>query len=335
MKSFLSKIILFIFSIALSGCSIIQDFTGNNPKTSTSPYLSITLTDKNLVMHFFKYDINSKIMSEVAQVPMTAQYPLSTVDLKNHAVYYSERDSTRCDQLVKLDLENNQKYKLTDDLFAISYIIPVENKIILVGLKKEDMKKGYRYLGLFSFDLESKTLTSWWDENDHDTSVRSLTLNPYTQRLYASIYSWDEQLQKSHKAEREQAPDVVPPVHRIVEYDLNGRLLREIYRAEELIVQFAVSKDGNLAVIKSAPMIFQKRDLFLFNLKTREKELLKIDDNYEAAVEHVLFSPDQKGIYFTAGGRPNGLYYYDFETKQLEKIFSQPDGYINNFLLLN
>ena len=41
-----------------------------------------------------------------------------------------------------------------------------------------------------------------------------------------------------------------------------------------------------------------------------------------------------KGIYFTAGGRPNGLYCYNFETKKLEKIFSQPDGYINNFLLL-
>lgn len=336
MKYFIKVMTLFIIAITLSGCSNLHGSTDNAPKTSTSPYLSITLTDKDLMMHFFKYDINSKTITEETQVPMTAQYPLCAVDLKNNVVYYSERDSTKCDQLVKLDLNNNQKEQLTDNLFAISYIIPVENKIVLAGLKKDDMKKGYRYIELFSYDLESKTLTSWWDENDHDTSVRSLMFNPYTQRFYASLYSSNEKRQKSHKAEQEQTPDVVPPVHRIVEYDINGCLLREIYRAEEQIVQFAVSTDGEEALLKSAPMVFEKRDLYLFNLKTGAKELLSIDNGTYAGMEleHVFFAPDQKGIYFTSSGSPNGLYYYDFETKQVQEIFSRENGYINNFLLL-
>lgn len=320
MKCFIKIMTLFMIAITLSGCSFFQG----------APYLSITLTDKDLKTHFFKYDITSKIISEVAGIPLTAQYPLGVIDLKNQALYYSERDSSGCDQLVKLDLRNNQKEKLTNNLFAINHIIPVGNKIILTALKKADMEKGYRYLGLFSYDLKSKTLTSWWEENDHDTSVRTLTFNPYTKRLYASLYSWKEQLQKSHKAEQEQAPDVVPAVHRIVEYDINGRLLREIYRAEEYIAYFAVSKDGKLALLSSAPMVFHERNLFLVNLETRKKEPLKID-NFKPL--DYLFAPDLKGIYFTAGS-VNALYYYDFAIKQVEKIFSQPNGYINNFLLM-
>lgn len=185
-------------------------------------------------------------------------------------------------------------------------------------------------MGLFSYDLKSKILTSWWEENDHDTSVRTLTFNPYTQTLYASLYSWNEQVQKSHKAEQEQAPDVVPPVHRIVEYDMNGRLLREIYRAEEYIAFFAVSKDGKLALLSSAPMVFHERELFFVNLETGKKEPLKIDKLYPL---QFIFAPDQKGIYFTAGSITR-LYYYDFETKKVEEIFSQPNGYINNFFML-
>ncbi|GAB6273181.1 MAG: hypothetical protein STSR0004_00440 [Peptococcaceae bacterium] len=274
MKYFIKIVTLFMIVITLNGCSLFQG--SMLTRTSNSPYLSLTLTDKDLKIHFFEYDINSKATSEVEiaqEVPLTAQYPLSTVDLKNHALYYSERDSNRCDQLVKLDLRNNHKEKLTDNLFAISHIIPAENKIILTALKKADMEKGYRYLGLFSYDLKLKKLTSWWEENDHDTSVRTLAFNPYTKRLYASLYSQNEMLQKSHKAEQEQAPDVVPPVHRIVEYDINGRLLREIYRAEEYIAYFAVSKDGKLALLSSAPMVFHERELFFVNLETGKKSL--------------------------------------------------------------
>ena len=96
MKCFIKIITLFMIAITLNGCSFFQGST----LTRTSPYLSITLTDKDLKMHFFEYDINSKTISEVEIAQL----------------YYSERDSNRCDQLVKLDLRNNQKEKLTDSI---------------------------------------------------------------------------------------------------------------------------------------------------------------------------------------------------------------------------
>ena len=212
----------------------------------------------------------------------------------------------------------------------MNHIIPVENKIILTALKKADMEKGYRHEALFSYDLKSKKLTSWWEENDHDTFVRTLTFNPYTKKLYASLYSVNEEHQNSHKAEQEQAPDVVPAVHRIVEYDINGRLLKEIYRAKEHIAYFAVSKDGKLALLSSAPMVFHERELFFVNLETGKKEPLKTGKLYPL---QFIFAPNQKGIYFTAGSITS-LYYHDFETKKAEEIFAQPNGYINNFSIL-
>ncbi|WCK52730.1 hypothetical protein PP175_14975 [Aneurinibacillus sp. Ricciae_BoGa-3] len=46
------------------------------PGTIITYALSITLTDKNLMIHFLIYDIATGNVKEVAQVPMTAQYPL-------------------------------------------------------------------------------------------------------------------------------------------------------------------------------------------------------------------------------------------------------------------
>ncbi|MED0709824.1 hypothetical protein [Aneurinibacillus aneurinilyticus] len=117
---------------------------------------------------------------------MTAQYPLGAIDRTNHTLYYSECDSTGADQLVKFDLKTKQKEQLTTQLFAINRMIPVDKKIIL-----STSPKCQRNIPLATYDLQSKKL-SLWDEKDHDTSDRSLTLNPFTGKLYASLYSEKE-----------------------------------------------------------------------------------------------------------------------------------------------
>ncbi|WP_052947813.1 hypothetical protein [Aneurinibacillus tyrosinisolvens] len=189
------------------------------------------------------------------------------------------------------------------------------------------------------YDLQSKKL-KLLDQSDHDTSVRSLTFNPFTRKLYASLYSYKERLQKGHKAELEQTPDVVPAVHRVREYDVDGKMLKEIYKAEEMVMLFSSSRDNKFALIRTAPMVFKERKLYLLNLKNDKKQLLKTE-NY-GAIEHAYFSPDNQGFFFTGRensknqeGTPNALYYYHLQTGKIEEIFAKPGGYINNFVLLN
>lgn len=60
-------------------------------------YLSMTYTeyvngkntDKGMVMRVMTYDLSSKKMTKLADVPYTSQYPLSVVSLPDHKIYYS------------------------------------------------------------------------------------------------------------------------------------------------------------------------------------------------------------------------------------------------------
>ncbi|MED0670112.1 WD40 repeat domain-containing protein [Aneurinibacillus aneurinilyticus] len=337
MKYFLHLLLFMIVSFVLGACSLLQGTNESAVKINTSPYLSITSTtstEGKFVIHFYIYDLTTKKVEEVGQIPMTAQYPLGAIDRKNHTLYYSERDSSGSDQLIKLNLKTKQRETLTTNLFAINHIIPVDKKIIL-----STSPKGQRNIPLATYDLQSKKLILW-DEKDHDTSVRSLTLNPFTGKLYASLYSEKERVQKSKKADIEQTTKVVPAVHRIAEYDIEGQMLREIYKAEEMVTLFSVSKDTDLALIRTAPTVFKERKLYLYNLKTGKKEVLKTD-NY-GAIEHAFFSPDNQGFFFTARenvknqeGNPNALYYYHLQTGEIKQIFAKSGSYINNFMLVN
>ena len=338
MKQIKKILRLFIITLLLSACSI--PINQNSANESELPYLSITMTTQEengeLLIHFLTYDIASKEIKEAAQVPMTAQYSLGVIDKRHNSLYFAERDTSGSDQLVKIDLKNNNKEKLTKSLYAINYIIPSNNKIIVAAQKHET-----RNVELVTYEPDAKKLILW-DKNDHDTCVQSLTFNPHSKKLYASLFSFQESLDKIQQYEQEQAEHLKPPVFRIVEYSTDGKQLRTLLTIEEYVMTFAVSEDETKAVLRSAPMVFSPRQVYLIDLETGERQPLTIK-NYDA-FEHIYFSPDNKGLYLTAiakanieeeGGVPNGLYYYDFETKQMERIFAQPNGYVNNFMLLN
>lgn len=224
--------------------------------------------------------------------------------------------------------------QLTKDLFAINHIIPTDNQIILSASPKKQNN-----IPLIAYELQYKKLNIW-HKNDYDTSIQALTFNPFTQKIYAAFYSHKERLEKSKKADLEQTQNVAPPVHTVIEYNTRGEALREIYKSEEMVTLFSVSKDTDFALIRTAPMVFAERKLYLLNLKTGKKELLKTSDY--GAIEHAFFSPDNKGFFFTArkrvknqDGTPNSLYYYDLQTGRVNEIFSKQGSYINNFMLLN
>lgn len=330
--------------MSLSGCGMTN---GNGTKhtsatvspasneiaASSSPYLSITLSNKvgsKFVTHFFVYNIKTKKIDEVAQIPMTAQYPLGAVDESNHTLYCSERDSTGSDQLVAINLASGKTKTLTHNVFAINYLIPIGNKIVMAA-----QLKGSRQITLCSYDLKSRVLNVW-NKKDHDTFVQSLTMDPYTNKLYATLYSWKERLEKSNNATKEHSLVVLPPINHVMEYSSNGQKVKELFSVEEQVGTFVVSNEGERAMLRSAPHVFQTKKLYSIDLKTGKKVVLSIP-NYIPSGD-VFFRPDDQGIFFIAykandPSQSNGLYYYDFNTKQVSTILSKPNSFINNFAL--
>ncbi|WP_025850601.1 hypothetical protein [Paenibacillus ehimensis] len=348
MKRACFAVILLLVASLLQACAESRNQSISHPETEQflekskeSTYLSLTVTNKKSENHYFTYDLETKVLEEAAITPDTAQYPLGAVDRTQQLLYYAERDSTGSDQLFKLDLKTKQKEQLTKNLFAINYMIPAGNLVILAAASKE--KNSVQPV---TFNTETKQLNFWFGAEDDDTSVEDLTFNPYTSRLYATLFSAQEGRRNSKKTAETQADDTVPAVHRVVEYDLNGKSLRELYSAQEKIVRFHVSKDAKQAIMRSAPMVFERRELYLYDLETKRRE--KLDIPGISTVSHAVIAPDEKGLFILGvpnsmgeasssiekSGPPNGLYYFNLDTRQVTPIFIKDEHYINNFVLL-
>ncbi|WP_276917811.1 hypothetical protein [Aneurinibacillus aneurinilyticus] len=317
-------LILSIFN--LSGC------TGNEVK---SPYLSITYSEANkqgIFIHFVDFDLTTGKWKDVAHVPMTAQYSLGAIDKKNQIVYYSERDSTGSDQLVKLDLKTKKKEKLTNDLYSLSYLVPLEERIILGATKK-----GHHNTQLATYDIKSKKLY-FWNENDFDNSLETLSYDPFHQQIYASFFSEKERNKNDEIRYKRQTPDVIPPTYQVFKYDKTGTDMKKIYETKEKLHTFApFYNQSDFMVIASSPTVFKQKKVYALE---KDKKTF-IDLKGYGAIDNLYYSPDKKGFYFTAETNENttapqnALYFYDFNQKQVKKIFEHSGAYINNYLILN
>lgn len=303
------------------------------PQPQTKPqadyYLSITLSDEQsgqFKTHFYTYDIPSQKLNKVADIPLTAQYPLGVVDEKLHAVFCAERDSRGDDQLVEIDLKTGKVKWLTHNIFAINYMIPVDHEIAMVA-----QLRGQRQIGLCSFDLSSGTFKVW-DKDNPDMYAQSLTLNPLTDRLYATVYSWNERIHLSDQATADHTSDVKPPVNDIIEYSADGTKVKQLFSVQEQIGTFVVSPKSDKAILRSAPYVFATKQLYLINLHTGKRTELLIPGY--APNGDVFFSPGGNGIYFAGFDlktQESGLFYYAFASKKVRTILERPNSFVNNF----
>lgn len=71
-------------------------------------YVNGKNTDKGMVMRVMTYDLSSKKMTKLADVPYTSQYPLSLVSLPDHKIYYSADVDDKGDQLFSYDLNSKK-----------------------------------------------------------------------------------------------------------------------------------------------------------------------------------------------------------------------------------
>ncbi|MFD1776958.1 hypothetical protein [Paenibacillus rhizophilus] len=104
----------------------------------TMTYSEYSTTDENgaIKTQILSYDTATKEMKKVFEFDYTAQYPLGFYDKPNQLLYYTQRvntDKDYGDQIFVRDLSSNKSNQLTNNLYAVNYIIPSGDQLFFVA----------------------------------------------------------------------------------------------------------------------------------------------------------------------------------------------------------
>ncbi|WP_434749899.1 hypothetical protein [Paenibacillus amylolyticus] len=347
-KSFVKNnffLILFVLLIINSGCindkTNVKEPSVDIKKTvaKNREYLSITNTeyvngtDSNdgMKMNVYTYDLQSKTLNKMADLPYNSQYPLTVVSLAEDATYYSGEGKNKGDELFAYDMKTRKAKQLSSNLFAINAIIPdvSENTLMMAAVKK-----GERPVKVMFLDKATQKI-SILNEQDSDTTTWDIAYDPETQKAYAIQYSEEEQYKQMEKSNQTQKP-MVPPSHTIIEIDPATNQTRAIIKLKDEQI-LTLSARGNQLLIATAKHINKMPIGYsLVDLKTGQRKELHLPIK---ASSELFLDKNGNGFYFLGekgnGNTERGIYYYDMKTDEMETVFLQKEGFINNFVLVS
>ncbi|WP_274481674.1 hypothetical protein [Paenibacillus polymyxa] len=304
-------------------------------------YLSMTYTenvngknaDQGMVMRVMTYDLSSKKMTKLADIPYTSQYPLSVVSFSDHKIYYSADVGDKGDQLFSYDLNTKKNEQLTDNLFAINDIVPTtpDGPLVLVAVKK-----GERILKTMFYNKETRTMQVMHDENQ-DEHTWSITYNPAKKAIYNSQYSDKEQRREFDIASKKDT-NSRPADNKLTEINCITKQERLILTLKKEKITSMTSSNDKLLLVTTNLSNFGNTVYSLVDIATGKRTKIKLPI---LSRQFVYMSPDGKGVYYLGSASEKnedegrGVYYYDFTSKTQTPIFIQKEGFINNFMLLN
>lgn len=333
------KKFIVIITIVLIFVSIII-FSSVSTK---SPYLSISYTtydnkkgpEGGMTTKIIIYDTKKEKLEELDGVEYTSQYPLGVYSRKDNKIYYSaENERTKGDDLFSLDLKTKKIEQLTDDLFAINEIIPREDDIILVAVKRKT-----RALRMVSYNKSTKEV-SYENLQDDDTATWALGVNINDDKeFYTSAFSEAQryknaEMQSSGEADRYYYADST-----VYKYDGGFDNKVKVRSFDKQKVDF-ISATNKYIILTIETFLTDHQDdkIIMIDLDTQRQEEIKVE-NY--SMRQTALMPDNKTIFFIGYPKDKdnarGIYQYNLDTKEVKEIFVQEAGvgHINNFRLLN
>lgn len=302
----------------------------NNFKNSS---MTIIYTDKNNLTHYSSYNINNQREQEIYR-SKNSGFPNGSITYDEKNLYFSQKTSDLYYHIFKYDINSKRKRKRKR---AIQLSIPDVNidtfYITKDKLYMRVVQKNHHNFQLGIYNLLSKKLIIC-NKNDKDINILDFCFNKYTNKIYTIEYSYHEFL-LSH------LPKI--PIHRIIEYDEDGNKIKDLYKMNVFLDYITVTKNGNNALVSGStltpyPFIY-KIDFKTFKIVTL------IKSNKYNIVKHPLYAPDGKGFYFLAitpisktfitntgeSVETRGVYYYNFYSKEITKIFMKDNGTVRNY----
>lgn len=338
---------------APSGCARNGD---DAPKAAeTHAYLTINVTSYNdtsdpegggASMNNYCYDITTEQLREIEtgeNIAYTSQYPLAVYSEYDHAIYFSERimfeDGGHGDQLAVYDLDSGEKKILTDNLFAINQIIPLEDMVVLSACPYgENEEKPVYYM---KDSGETKIFPI-----KENLCVSFLSYNVYTKSLIAACFDMEQRRNRNNDYNMQKTTKLILPDYDIYNLHLDGSKPEIIYSVKEKdINRAALDCSGRLLVTEYDDDILINPDAntatYLIDLDTGEAaEQTNIDEKLVTGYTYLCFNGEKNEVFFLGGGKydtkayPRGLYKYNYETDELTLVFTVSEGYINNFCML-
>lgn len=330
-KRFLSIIAIVLVCIVLLTIFII------NRDTTIDNYISITNSEENIdtgkiTTKIMVYDIKTKTTDEVFQFEYSSQYPLGYYDAKTKSVYYTKRtsiDENIGDNIFVFDLKASKERQLTNDLFAVNYIISDGDKVFFVG-----RPNGSQVLKLGVIDLKTNTISYWGDE---DTNVEAIAIDRKQKKIIASTYSESERVYNvTHQDGPVGQDNMKMPTHTVYEIDYSFENTNNLFK-EALWIRTVMVHDSNLYALCDRKYNNSAEPSSLYRYNRNEKIIYTSEwDTHRLQVGDAGFSSDGHHIFsISTVDNKRGIYDFDLITGEVYPIMIQTTGFINNMQVVN
>lgn len=322
-NNIVKMIVMILITAILTSCS-----------NSDSDYISITLTTYNkddteeMTTSIYQYSLQDKETKKIFDFPYTAQYPLGVFSEKDNSVYFTKRDNQKRDQIFQYKLGVDKEYQLTSDLRAINQIIPTKEALFFVASIADNV------LRLGSYNKDNQSVRYWGDE---DINVETITLNPETQKIYISGFSYSADRGNIEKQFVSDDNVYSTPLFVVYETDFNFKETKELFSTDSWIRLLLMNKSNNslVAIYDKEYNSPDPSKAVTINLETGETKDYKLPKE-RVQVDGGGFSSDGKEMYGTfILEDQRGIYSYEVDSQKYSPIFSSKDGFINNFQIIH
>lgn len=279
----------------------------------------------------YEYNLKNKEISEIFSFPRNTFYPLGVYDKKTNSVYYTKEKNNNSykrqdtgDQIYVYDLETGSDTMLTEDLYAVNYIVPVDDALFFIGVKLGEDES----LLLGKIDLSDGSI-QYWDEAG-TVATRTISVDKINKRIYVAIYDTEEEDLLIEGDVGEQGT----PEYTIYSFDYDLGDKQEILHKDDMAIKALYVMD-NLLLYRGDDTLSPMPDTVTISevIDLNNMEVLYKSD--EQFPERGSFTPDKKGIYILKSiGEAQGIYYYDFETQKYTLILESDLDSIANFQLI-
>lgn len=296
-------------------------------KTNKERYLSITSSgyDKkgNEVVNIYEYSLSTKKVTK----KYTSSNPLGVYSKSNNAVYYAEEDNSG-DHLYTYDLDTKKSKKLSGGLTAMNQIIPIENNIYVLGVKK-----GQRSLKPYRYNIETKKFSKIKTEDDLDFD--HMVYDVFNHDLYLCASDQKEEDQALEEANAGKGSKYIAPNTHI--YRLKNNQLKRIYTTNrKLVYRMLPMESGNLTFTESDTISAWNPQYHTYTLDTKtnkKKAGINIDEIMDVT-QYACFSSSHQIILLGCKDEHQGIYTYDIDSGKTELLYESKNELINSFELL-
>ncbi len=333
----MKKKLLLIISIVILVCLVLLIIFIIRKEFPLNNYISITNSQEDIdtgeiTTKIMVYDIKTKTTEEVFQFKYSAQYPLGFYDAKSKSVYFTKRISINenlGDNIFVFDTKSSQERQLTNDLFAVNYIISDGDKVFFVG-----RPNGSQILKLGVIDLKTNSISYWGDE---DTNVEAIAIDRKQKKVIVSTYSERERVYNvTHQDGPVGQDNFKMPTHTVYEIDYSFENTNKLFE-EALWIRTIMVHESDVYWLCDQKYNNSAEPSTLYRYK-RNKKVIDISkwNTYRLQVGDAGYSADGQHIFsISFVDNQRGIYDFDLITGEVYPIMFQTSGFINNIQIVN